>query len=478
MEMLFRGRYRLDEWLMAGKTGELYAGKDLSLERPVFVFLARSGRLGAGDEYLRRVSAVAGFSHPGFLHILDCGMEEGKVYIVMQAVPGRPLSERLVKGRPGLPETVKIVFEAAQALKEAAEQQVANVRVGVDNLWFSQQGGVKFIDYWSPEESNHRGAAGVVSLFYRLLTGKTFDADHPDAALRELQTYAEKYDPLVFHTLERVVRPYASTYSLPTIVENLGHLHWYFTQRADRKVPQEGEGDARPFPAQAASLSGRARGEEEEEGSFVRGEREGIRKRVQSLISLGKGRKLLLPLRVKWRKAGKRARRRVAVFSLLLLAVLVLRSWLGGGEENEGAGPHGEKNAAPVSGSLQEEAPSPAAEGSGKPSDEERTAEDGFAGEQGLRHYPEEINSETAESAERQQEDRGSGEESGEVTVPDLRGMTLEQAEQALLSSRLRYQYFLERAEAPEGVVYKQDIPAGSRVKTGSRVTFWVSKGM
>ncbi|MDU0200658.1 MULTISPECIES: PASTA domain-containing protein [Paenibacillus] len=62
--------------------------------------------------------------------------------------------------------------------------------------------------------------------------------------------------------------------------------------------------------------------------------------------------------------------------------------------------------------------------------------------------------------------------------VPDLVNHTREEAEKMALDAGLRYEFFLESSSASQGTVFKQDIPPGTAVHNGDRVTFWVSKGL
>ncbi|WP_164984876.1 PASTA domain-containing protein [Ammoniphilus sp. CFH 90114] len=63
------------------------------------------------------------------------------------------------------------------------------------------------------------------------------------------------------------------------------------------------------------------------------------------------------------------------------------------------------------------------------------------------------------------------------LDVPNLIGLTKEDAEKLSLEHGLHYQFFLEVNERQQGEVFKQDIPAGSKVEKETQITFWVSKG-
>ncbi|MBA2941242.1 PASTA domain-containing protein [Paenibacillus sp. CGMCC 1.16610] len=71
-----------------------------------------------------------------------------------------------------------------------------------------------------------------------------------------------------------------------------------------------------------------------------------------------------------------------------------------------------------------------------------------------------------------------SAEQDDHGVVPDLVNRTKEEAEKMALDAGLRYEFFLESSSAAQGTVFKQDIPPGTAIHNGDRITFWVSKGL
>jgi eukaryotic-like serine/threonine-protein kinase len=64
-----------------------------------------------------------------------------------------------------------------------------------------------------------------------------------------------------------------------------------------------------------------------------------------------------------------------------------------------------------------------------------------------------------------------------EIAIPNLIGMTLEQADKQLRHLRLHYNYHIEvHAETASGTVFKQDIPPETKAAQGDRVVFWITK--
>lgn len=63
-----------------------------------------------------------------------------------------------------------------------------------------------------------------------------------------------------------------------------------------------------------------------------------------------------------------------------------------------------------------------------------------------------------------------------EKTVPNLIGLTLDQAQQVLLQNGIRYQYVIEASSDPQNTVFKQSIDPGQPYPSGERITFYVSR--
>lgn len=62
-------------------------------------------------------------------------------------------------------------------------------------------------------------------------------------------------------------------------------------------------------------------------------------------------------------------------------------------------------------------------------------------------------------------------------SVPNLTGLTLEQAQQLLLQNGIRYQYVIEPSSAPKNTVFKQSMDPGQPYPPGERIKFHVSQG-
>lgn len=92
-------RYRLDHLLGAGAFGEVRAGWDLRLDRPVAVKLLRAGRVESDDairRFRREARVTARLRSPHAVPTYDVGqLDDGRLFMVMERVDGRTLGEVL-----------------------------------------------------------------------------------------------------------------------------------------------------------------------------------------------------------------------------------------------------------------------------------------------------------------------------------------------------------------------------------------------
>jgi serine/threonine protein kinase len=158
--VLLSGRYRLEQRIAAGGMGEVWRGSDEVLGRPVAVKLLRHAYI--GDESLAsrfRAEAryAASLSHPGIAQVFDYGEQDtrpggdsgrGGAYLVMELVPGEPLSAILARSGQLSPEvTLDIIGQAACALQAAHASGIVHRDIKPGNLLVTADGRVKITDF-------------------------------------------------------------------------------------------------------------------------------------------------------------------------------------------------------------------------------------------------------------------------------------------------------------------------------------------
>jgi eukaryotic-like serine/threonine-protein kinase len=144
-------RYQLTQHIAGGGMGEVWQADDTVLDRTVAVKVLR--REYADDEtFLVRFRAEAKHAsrvnHAGVAQVYDYGEANGVAYLVMELVPGEPLSTRLSRdGALPAAAAVPLLAQAARALHAAHQTGLVHRDVKPGNLLLTAQGQVKITDF-------------------------------------------------------------------------------------------------------------------------------------------------------------------------------------------------------------------------------------------------------------------------------------------------------------------------------------------
>jgi eukaryotic-like serine/threonine-protein kinase len=203
------GRYELATELGKGAMGRVFLARDPRINREVAIKafdLARECTPeeldGARTRFLREAEAAGRLNHPNIVTIYDVGKRGGILYIAMEYVPGRRLSDFTSAGSllpPG--KVLELLAPAAEALHYAHSREVVHRDIKPANIMYdSLSNAVKLTDfgtarlmdsvrtrvgivlgtpaYMSPEQLEGRNVNGHTDLFalgvtlFQLLTGE------------------------------------------------------------------------------------------------------------------------------------------------------------------------------------------------------------------------------------------------------------------------------------------------------------------
>ena len=144
-------RYTLTKRIAVGGMGEVWAATDTVLDRTVAVKLLNPG-LSQESDFVERFRAearhTAALQHPNIATVFDYGEDDGTAYLVMELVPGQPLSQIIAERAPlSAQETVAILIQAATALAAAHEGGVVHRDVKPANILITPDGTVKLTDF-------------------------------------------------------------------------------------------------------------------------------------------------------------------------------------------------------------------------------------------------------------------------------------------------------------------------------------------
>jgi TolB-like protein/Tfp pilus assembly protein PilF len=130
--------------------GVVYRARDPRLGREVAIKVLREDAAwtaAARDRLLREARAISALNHPNICNVFDIGKRDGETFIVMELVPGTPLTHRLAPH--GLdPETaVRWGARLADALEHAHQHGVIHRDLKPSNVVVTPSGQVKLVDF-------------------------------------------------------------------------------------------------------------------------------------------------------------------------------------------------------------------------------------------------------------------------------------------------------------------------------------------
>jgi eukaryotic-like serine/threonine-protein kinase len=148
---IYSGRYELTHLIARGGMAQVYRAMDRQLERPValkVLFPELSIDRTFVERFRREAQAAANLSHPNIVPVFDWGEDDGSYFIVMEYVEGRPLSAVLRDPQPMPPrEIATIGAGVAAALAFAHRHGVIHRDVKPGNVLITPEGDVKVTDF-------------------------------------------------------------------------------------------------------------------------------------------------------------------------------------------------------------------------------------------------------------------------------------------------------------------------------------------
>ncbi|GAA3697704.1 hypothetical protein GCM10023081_38340 [Arthrobacter ginkgonis] len=145
------GRFQLTDRIAIGGMGEVWKARDEILGRTVAIKILKEEYTG-DPGFLQRFRAEARhtalLNHNGIANVFDYGEEEGSAYLVMELVPGPPLSAIIERERVlSADRTLSIISQTAKALAVAHAQGLVHRDVKPGNLLILPDGKVKITDF-------------------------------------------------------------------------------------------------------------------------------------------------------------------------------------------------------------------------------------------------------------------------------------------------------------------------------------------
>ena len=155
------GSYEVLSQIGAGGMGEVYKARDAKLNRNIAIKVLPESLAADPDllaRFEREARAVAALSHPNVMGIHDFGRENGVTFAVMELLEGESLRQKLKGGPLPAKRAVEIAVELATGLGAAHAHGIVHRDVKPENVFVSQDGHVKVLDFGLAKQVAAKGA--------------------------------------------------------------------------------------------------------------------------------------------------------------------------------------------------------------------------------------------------------------------------------------------------------------------------------
>jgi eukaryotic-like serine/threonine-protein kinase len=148
---LLNNRYQLLHTLGTGGMAVVYRAYDRMLERPVAIKILRqdfSEDEAFRERFRQEARAAANLSHPNIVTVHDFGFDTGRLFIVMEFVPGTDLKTMIKqRGKFPLEEAISLTSQACEGIGYAHRAGLVHCDVKPHNMLVTPDGRLKVTDF-------------------------------------------------------------------------------------------------------------------------------------------------------------------------------------------------------------------------------------------------------------------------------------------------------------------------------------------
>ena len=144
------GPYEIQSALGAGGMGEVYGAYDPKLKRDIAIKVlpattARDAERRAGFE--REAQSIAALNHPNIVTVYSVEEADGVLFLTMELVEGKPLSDLMMKGGQPLARILSLAIPLADAVSAAHRKGITHRDLKPANVMVTVDGRVKVLDF-------------------------------------------------------------------------------------------------------------------------------------------------------------------------------------------------------------------------------------------------------------------------------------------------------------------------------------------
>ncbi|RKD24401.1 hypothetical protein BEP19_08400 [Ammoniphilus oxalaticus] len=462
-------RYQVEAELLPAQEGVLLRGKDLALKRNVLLY--QFTKL-SDEEALQLIRNVDGFNHPRFFHILDVSHSARGLLVALELREGTIASQAQKIAPFSFEQCLEMTLEIGKLVEIALSQGIRDFSLSTENLWLTDDGQLMIINFWGKEAKQHRGAIGLFHLLYQLLSRSTNLpaptgqwVDHLQQIQQAHSLSEFDYDILVQLYREAFIQS-SPSFSFTLLLSQLIHsrketLNPTFTPPTAAEASHPASLDVKGWLNAAWTKLDALR------TKWLRKEK------LQKLRSpIDRIRKVQIPKDLLQKsREGRRSKKPYVIIATAVVAALIILPLIklgSKGEQPASIEVAEENNVNPDQQTTTEEDAGGVEDHDTPPvRDDTPTQND----EEGFMDEVDESDEELLDEEFEEQAD-------GTVYVPNLRGLSQHEAEQAAKSAGLYYSFrIVANEEEPAGLVFEQDLEPGATVAPQTRVTFWISRG-
>ena len=144
-------RYEIVKSIGEGGMANVYLAIDVILDRKVAIKILR-GDLANDEKFIRRFKrealSASSLSHPNIVEMYDVGEDNGNYYIVMEYVEGKTLKQLLKKrGNLTVSEAVDIMLQLTDGMTHAHDSYIIHRDLKPQNIMIQENGQIKITDF-------------------------------------------------------------------------------------------------------------------------------------------------------------------------------------------------------------------------------------------------------------------------------------------------------------------------------------------
>ncbi len=148
---ILNNRYQIESQIGSGGMAAIYKARDLMLERVVAIKILRkefSENPAFRERFRQEAKAAANLSHPNIVTVHDFGFDKGRLFIVLEFIPGITLKTMITqRGRFSIEKAIPLIVQACAGIGYAHRAGLVHCDVKPQNILVTPDQRVKVTDF-------------------------------------------------------------------------------------------------------------------------------------------------------------------------------------------------------------------------------------------------------------------------------------------------------------------------------------------